>query len=338
MTEERNSRSVSERPERFLLPVGREPHCGHLHIRVTAKQCPEIVDEGVLWFYAIQPVGYAAELGIEAVDGKRRILNPWEWQAMRQTQANNKATIPHTRMMGTVIANDGQNLQPVAHELMLWDAQTSSHLLFYAVVTEVAVHARQGSECCQFHRLPCRWHVGSVVTAEVFHDKVVLRPLKGSTQTFHVFLVYVRAAKQFGLHKPERSVFHREVLNHLCAYGHLDGLDGTKEQRLQVVIKSIERQCRGEVTPLPEVVPTAVCLHQTPVGCQPKVTDSLQDTYGLFLIIKISPRFFRISICSARVMGCLVYSIDLYIKNRPALVRWSSGSVAGTLRGQRYDF
>ena len=44
----------------------------------------------------------------------------------------------------------------------------------------------------------------------------------------------------------------------------------------------------------------------------------------------MSPRPFRIAIWSLIEMGCLLYLIALY-KKRPALVRWSSGSVAGSV-------
>ena len=47
--------------------------------------------------------------------------------------------------------------------------------------------------------------------------------------------------------------------------------------------------------------------------------------------LKMSPRLFRMSIWSEIEMGCLLYLIALYIKKRPALVRCSSGSVAGSI-------
>ena len=70
-------------PQRFILPPTGKTHHGGLHHWVSAQERSEVLNEGVLGIDAVEPIGNAAKLRIETVDGLlcifhiKRNVPPW---------------------------------------------------------------------------------------------------------------------------------------------------------------------------------------------------------------------------------------------------------------------
>ena len=58
-------------PQRFILPPTGKTHHGGLHHWVSAQERSEVLNEGVLGIDAVEPIGNAAKLRIETVDGEK---------------------------------------------------------------------------------------------------------------------------------------------------------------------------------------------------------------------------------------------------------------------------
>ena len=63
-------------PQRFILPPTGKTHHGGLHHWVSAQERSEVLNEGVLGIDAVEPIGNAAKLRIETVDGEIEISYP----------------------------------------------------------------------------------------------------------------------------------------------------------------------------------------------------------------------------------------------------------------------
>ena len=63
-------------PQRFVLPPTGKTHHGGLHHWVSAQERSEVLNEGVLGIDAVEPIGNAAKLRIETVDGEIEISYP----------------------------------------------------------------------------------------------------------------------------------------------------------------------------------------------------------------------------------------------------------------------
>ena len=64
--------------------------------------------------------------------------------------------IPKTGMVGTIVADDGETLQPTAKILMLRHVEIASHTLHQVEVVHIVVELGKGAERCYFKCLP-RW-------------------------------------------------------------------------------------------------------------------------------------------------------------------------------------
>jgi hypothetical protein len=80
-----------------------------------------------------------------------------------------------------------------------------------------------------------------------------------------------------------------------------------------------------------EDVTGTVLLHRPPISGKTEITDILQNVLGVLLVVKNESAPFQ----DVNLVGdgnrLLVISHCPIYKKRPALVRWSSGSVAGSV-------
>ena len=63
-------------PQRLVLPSSGTPHGSGVNDGVCGEQSLDVIGEGVGWVDSIEPVGYAAELGIKFEGMKVLVGNP----------------------------------------------------------------------------------------------------------------------------------------------------------------------------------------------------------------------------------------------------------------------
>ena len=225
-------------------------------------------------------------------------------------------------MMCTYITDNGQILQPTAHEFMLWNAEAACHLFLYGIVGKIAVYTRERAEGGQFQCLPNRRHIGLVVLAEMLHNEVFLSTNQCIFQTANMLVENNIAGEKTPVHKPKRTIRHRELLNHVSSDCYLYALYGVEQQGLQLTVEVVKGVGILKATTLPEMMNQTVVFHQSPIGGETEVADILENLNRLVLIVKGEAPLFegRYLLCEGdRLLDVLLHLIEIKTSHPGAL-------------------
>lgn len=226
----------------LLFPPFRESHCRRVDIGVLLHQLQDVVLDGVFGLNVVRPINQAAQQGIQAAWVNCLHIHPCGSHLLggRQLWLHRIDTVPYTRMVGAAITQCGQRRYPAVENLMLRDVETSYHRLFYRGVGKVAVEFSQRAERSDLKRFPRRGHTGPVVFREMLLDKILFGTRQFRFQGFQAVLVHFRVFEQFGIHKPERPVFHREMLDDACPQSNFHRLNGRENHSPQFFVEVVE--------------------------------------------------------------------------------------------------
>ena len=235
-------KSLSLFPHQLLLPSFRESHCRRVDIGVLLHQLQDTVLDSVAGLYVVHPINQAAQQGIQAAWVNCKHIHPCGSHLLGgwQLWLHRIDTVPYTRMVGTTVAECSYCCYPAVENLMLRDVETSCHRLLYRGIGKVAVEFAKSAERRYLQRFPRRGHTGPVVFREMLLDKILFGTRQFCFQGFQAVLVHFRVFEQFGIHKPERPVFHREVLYDACPQSNFHRLNGREDHTPQFFVEIVE--------------------------------------------------------------------------------------------------
>ena len=95
------------------------------------------------------------------------------------------------------------------------------------------------------------------------------------------------------LHKPKCAKLRRKMFDNFGTHGNLDGLYSWEQQWLQLLIKVVAIHNFIKTTIWLELMCQAVGLHESPIVCQTEITDDVQNSFCLNLIINNQPSTFQ---------------------------------------------
>lgn len=260
--------------------MGGKAHGGRVNRGIAEQQEFQVADECILWVDGVEPVGYAAELGIERFVRECEICNPLIGHRHRSYGLYGIGTIPDAGMVSTMVAQGCQAFQPTGQKSVMVKTKVASHHVFQFRLIEVVEKFRQDTERYYFKGLPYGWQVWFGVLVEMLTDI----SLTGTSHLFAYCLKVLFKAMLIDsflcIHEPERATCGGNVLDDFRAYCDLNGLNGSKEYSFQVLVETIAAKHLVEMAVRKKCVSVVV-------GC------------------------FSMSICCSRGIACLVYLIVL---------------------------
>ena len=321
-------------PQGFLLPAFRESHSSRIHYGVFGKQGLYVFGKSVARFNSIEPVNDITEMGIKLIWSYLAIGNPSIRETLGEFGLDNYVGIPKAGMMGTNVANDCYAAQPVPHVLELGYHKTTADSLLGGSVVHFAIEFGQGAHRGNFHCFPYGRHGRGIIFPKMLQDVFVFRAIEFLLQTMEITCEHRVTFRQRRFHKPKGPMSFCKQSYHSGTNGDFNLLDSREYEKAQLFVEMIEAKDFGESGAWPEKMLLLVCLHQPPVTCQPKITDSIQCVLGLFFILYLKTSLFEnvdLLLKGEQLLGVFHKPIS---KKWPALVRcipFGREAVAGSI-------
>ncbi len=280
-------------PQRFVLPPSGHPHCGRVNVGVFGKQRLNVVSESINRIDCVEPVGDAAELGVEFKRMEVSVGNPRQSGLSGQFRHDRETAVPDTGMVGALVSQDGDTGQPTAKDEVLRQSEVLCHQIFCRVVGKVGVEFRDGAKRQDFKRLPCWRKLWSVVFRKMFRYEVFLRTLYLSTDMSNVGLETFGIFAQSFISKPKRIMASREIANHLTTCGDFYLEDSIEDELLQFGVETVDGNDFIEMGIGLKDMALSVNLHRTPIVGQAEIARPVKDGRCLCFIVNNKPPLFQ---------------------------------------------
>lgn len=263
-------------PQWFLSPMGRKAHGGWVNRGIAEQQELQVTNESVLRVDGVEPVGDAAELGIEGFVWECEIRYPLIGHRRWRYGLHRIRTIPDAGMVGTMVAQGCQALQPTGQESVMVKAKVTSHQVLQFRLVEVVEQLRQNTKRYYFQGLPYRWQVWFGVLVEMLTNVSLTGTPHLFAYRFKVLFKAMLIDCFLCIHKPERATCGGNVLDDFRANCNLNGLNGSEEYGFQVLVETIATKYLVEMAVREKCVGAMVGFQMKPIVCQSKVTDGIE--------------------------------------------------------------
>ena len=271
-------------PQWLAAPIlAGKSHGGDIHRGVLRQQHPQVGGESVLRVNAVQPVGDAAQYGIETGWRDALHIDPGKTQDRRQLRPVGQIAVPHTGMVGTVVAQHVNGNHPTLQVFILCHTKTTGNALLCGRVGKVPVEPCQASERGQFQHLPRRREVCSAVFHRMLPDELLFRALQLPLQCRQVLGEISLVNSQRRIKEPERPVSQRELVDDARAQRNLNPLDGSEQQLAQLHVERVERGNLLKRGPSSERV--IRLLEDAQIGSEAEVTDIVEELLGFGSVV-----------------------------------------------------
>ena len=224
-------------PKRLLSPICRKAHGCGIDVWIAKQKHLQVANEGIACINGIEPVGYAAKVGIQRFVRKREYCNPFTGHHCGGGGLYRICAIPYTGVMGAMVAQSGKTFQPTGQKAMVIQSEIAGHSVLQLRLAEVVEQFRQDTERHNFERFPYRRKVWFGVLAEVFSDISLSGTVHFLANRFQVLIEAVLVDGLRSIHKPERATRWGYVLDDLRAHGHFNSLDGSEKQGFKSLSK-----------------------------------------------------------------------------------------------------
>lgn len=280
-------------PQWFVLPISLEPHCHGVNDWIFRKQRLDVVSERTGGIERTKPVGDVAKLDVKLVGKNISVCYPWVFCSSRQYWHNGEATVPHTGMVGTFVAQNCHAGQPTAQNEMLKQSEFSCYKVFGSMVGKVGIKLRQCAKRQNLKRLPYWRKLRGVVSLEMLSDVIFLRPLYLPTNMHDIGLEAICIFTKAFVCKPERIVPLGEETYHFAPYNNFNLEDGIKYDLLQFCVELINLDDVMEMSVRTESMTLAVCFHRSPIICKPEIAHTAKNGSSFGLVINNKPSLFQ---------------------------------------------
>lgn len=136
------------------------------------------------------------------------------------------------------------------------------------------------------------------------------------------------AYRKFRLHKPKCAKLRCKMFDDFRTHSNLDRLNGRKEYSFQLFVKIITIHHIVETASRFELMCQTVDFHKTPIVSQTEITDDVQNSFCLYLIINNQPTFLQY-VYLLRYCYCLFRISIAHKQKMSRWVRCSNGKRAG---------